>query len=119
MNVLVAENDKLTRDQAVVGLENFGSFEVDVAMGMTALADDVTDPNDLPIDARGLWGGLILLGKASLNSTPGETPIEGIPTTELRGLYGGSDDVTTPASSGTYRSATAAPTSAPATRSTA
>lgn len=37
MNVLVAENDKLTRDQAVAGLENFGSFDVDVAMGMTAL----------------------------------------------------------------------------------
>lgn len=41
---------------------------------------------------RGLWGGLILLGKAGLNSTPGETSIEGIPTTEPRGLYGGSDD---------------------------
>jgi len=41
---------------------------------------------------RGQWGGLIILGKASLNSTPGETAIEGIPTTETRGLYGGSDD---------------------------
>lgn len=40
----------------------------------------------------GLWGGLILLGKAGLNSTPGETAIEGIPTSETRGLYGGSDD---------------------------
>jgi len=37
MNVLVAENDKLTRDQAVTGLENFEIFEVDVAMGMSAL----------------------------------------------------------------------------------
>lgn len=39
---------------------------------------------------KGLWGGLIVLGKAGLNSTPGETAIEGIPTTEPRGLYGGS-----------------------------
>ena len=31
MNVLVAEDDKITRDHAVVGLENFGSFDVDVA----------------------------------------------------------------------------------------
>lgn len=41
---------------------------------------------------RGSWGGLIVLGKASLNSTPGETQIEGIPTSETRGLYGGSLD---------------------------
>ncbi|MDQ7051624.1 MAG: hypothetical protein Q9P14_01515 [candidate division KSB1 bacterium] len=58
----------------------------------TAEADDVTDPNDLPLDARGLWGGVIILGRAGLNSTPGETAIEGIPTTEPRGLYGGNDD---------------------------
>jgi hypothetical protein len=41
---------------------------------------------------RGQWGGLIILGKARLNSTPGETAIEGIPTTETRGLYGGNND---------------------------
>ena len=28
-------------------------------------------------DARGLWGGVIILGRANLNSEPGETPIEG------------------------------------------
>lgn len=58
----------------------------------TAEADDVNDPDDLPLDARGLWGGVLILGEARLNSTPGETAIEGIPTTEPRGLYGGSDD---------------------------
>jgi len=41
---------------------------------------------------RGQWGGLIVLGNASLNSSPGESAIEGIPTNELRGLYGGNDD---------------------------
>lgn len=58
----------------------------------TAEADDVADPFDLPLDARGLWGGVILLGNATLNSSPGQTPIEGIPTTEPRGSYGGTDD---------------------------
>lgn len=38
------------------------------------------------------WGGLIILGDASLNSTPGESAIEGISTSENRGLYGGSND---------------------------
>lgn len=58
----------------------------------TALADDPNNPNDLPADAKGLWGGVIVLGRARLNSSAGQDPIEGIPTTEPRGLYGGSDD---------------------------
>ena len=41
---------------------------------------------------RGQWGGLIVLGNASLNSAPGESSIEGIPTNEVRGLYGGTND---------------------------
>ena len=43
-------------------------------------------------DQRGRWGGLIILGSASLNSIPGETAIEGIPTSETRGTYGGNLD---------------------------
>ncbi len=52
------------------------------------------DPLDgsTPFDTRGQWGGVIVLGSAGLNSSPGETQIEGIPETEPRGLYGGSDD---------------------------
>jgi len=38
------------------------------------------------------WGGVVILGNAGLNSTPGETAIEGISTSETRGLYGGSND---------------------------
>ncbi|GAB4250553.1 MAG: hypothetical protein Kow0079_03910 [Vicingaceae bacterium] len=52
------------------------------------------DPLDgtTPITTSGQWGGLIVLGSAKLNSTPGETQIEGIPTSETRGLYGGTND---------------------------
>ncbi|MCB0260439.1 MAG: T9SS C-terminal target domain-containing protein, partial [Calditrichaeota bacterium] len=53
---------------------------------------DVSDPNDLDLNTRGLWGGVILLGKARINTTLGEGQIEGIPTTEPRGAYGGNDD---------------------------
>lgn len=56
----------------------------------TAITDDLN--GSVPTLARGLWGGIIILGNAVLNSTPGETNIEGIPTTEVRGLYGGNDD---------------------------
>ncbi len=43
-------------------------------------------------DFRGLWGGVILLGKATINSSESELAIEGIPTSERRGLYGGEQD---------------------------
>lgn len=56
----------------------------------TAEADNLN--GNIPTMTRGLWGGVIILGNAGLNSTPGETAIEGIPTSESRGLYGGSDD---------------------------
>ncbi len=52
------------------------------------------------IDENGLWGGIIILGKATLNSTPGESAIEGISTIETRGLYGGTNDND---NSGVYR----------------
>ena len=65
---------------------------------MTSEADKLD--GNLPATSRGLWGGLIVLGKAGLNSSPGESAIEGIPTSETRGLYGGSNDDD---NSGTYQ----------------
>ena len=56
----------------------------------TAEADDLS--GTLAKTDRGLWGGLIILGRASLNSSPGESQIEGIPTNEPRGRYGGVTD---------------------------
>ncbi len=56
----------------------------------TAEADDL-DGSVANLD-DGLWGGVIMLGKASLNTVPGEQQIEGIPQTEPRGIYGGDDD---------------------------
>lgn len=56
------------------------TFEADALDGST------------PFNVRGQWGGVILLGEATLNSSPGETQIEGIPDTESRGLYGGTND---------------------------
>ena len=46
-----------------------------------------------PFNVRGQWGGVILLGSAQLNSSPGETQIEGIPDNESRGRYGGIDNM--------------------------
>ena len=41
---------------------------------------------------QGRWGGVIILGKADLNTISESKSIEGIPTTEPRGSYGGTND---------------------------
>ncbi len=63
----------------------------------TAAEDDLSDPYDLGPSDRGKWGGLILLGRARLNSPaasgmPITDNIEGIPVTDARGRFGGDDD---------------------------
>jgi hypothetical protein len=56
----------------------------------TAEADDLNGSvQDL---TDGLWGGVIVLGKAELNTIPREQQIEGISQTEPRGVYGGTDN---------------------------
>jgi hypothetical protein len=55
----------------------------------TAEGDDPTDFTDLPLDATGRWGGLVLLGRASTNRAGNTGQIEGISSTETRAVYGG------------------------------
>lgn len=76
----------------------------------TSIADEISpediaagnfaSPN-LASDVSGLWGGVIILGKAKIsasNTTGGvttqlsEVQIDGIPTSDTNGLYGGSED---------------------------
>ncbi|MFK7970426.1 MAG: T9SS type A sorting domain-containing protein [Bacteroidia bacterium] len=54
----------------------------------TAANDDLANPVDIRPGTKGLWGGLIILGNASLNSTPGSTEIEGLPSGDARSQYG-------------------------------
>ncbi|MCK4881116.1 MAG: hypothetical protein KAS82_10660 [Bacteroidales bacterium] len=56
----------------------------------TAEGDDLE--GSVPLEARGLWGGLVILGNATINTPSGEDLIEGIPISEPRGIYGGFDD---------------------------
>ena len=63
----------------------------------TAEEDDVNDPEDFGSTDRGMWGGLIVLGNATLNSpadsgSPITDNIEGIDINEPRGIFGGNDD---------------------------
>ncbi|WP_017730394.1 hypothetical protein [Nafulsella turpanensis] len=61
----------------------------------TALEDEIQPgevKSTLPLTARGLWGGLMILGNASITTQAGEAGIEGIPVEETRGIYGGTND---------------------------
>ena len=70
----------------------------------TAEVDDVTDPTDMPLDARGKWGGVIILGRAGINPANGVNNIEGIDaTTEPRGRFGGGANPDDNDNSGVFR----------------
>lgn len=59
----------------------------------TAESDNLstTQPNLTESD-RGLWGGVVILGRARINTVSGQGNIEGIATNDARGIYGGTDD---------------------------
>lgn len=61
----------------------------------TSVADEIVSgqinsPN-LDPDVNGLWGGLIVLGSAPIAASDTEIQIEGIPTEDENGLYGGTN----------------------------
>jgi len=59
----------------------------------TAEDDDVNNPTDLTQKDNALWGGLAILGKGvTRKNGNAQVNVEGIPTTEPRGLYGGTDN---------------------------
>jgi hypothetical protein len=68
-------------------------------------ADDLLDPNDIPLWTRNLWGGVVIYGRSVLNTPSdvnGQTAnpkydlFEGLPDTVVNGQnvnrYGGNDD---------------------------
>ncbi|MDZ7848706.1 MAG: hypothetical protein U5L96_19340 [Owenweeksia sp.] len=67
---------------------------------MTVTPEDVAAGNfgspNLDPDINGLWGGVIVLGKATISGSNSsgdvsEVQIEGIPTSDPNGLYGGTE----------------------------
>ena len=68
----------------------------------TSVSDEITPANvaagnlaspNLDANTSGLWGGLIILGRAPISASANEVQIEGIPTTDANGLYGGVDSL--------------------------
>jgi hypothetical protein len=57
----------------------------------TSIKDDLSTTEDLPDDFRGGWGGVIILGRAPINTAAGLHAIEGVPPDAFRNVYGGED----------------------------
>ncbi|MGQ1889724.1 hypothetical protein ACT29H_04710 [Thermophagus sp. OGC60D27] len=55
----------------------------------TVKGDDLK--GSIPIENNGLWGGVIILGNAPVNTPSGENLIEGLPTEDYRAFYGGTN----------------------------
>lgn len=72
------------------GAQIFAEGTQDCPIVMTYEADPLD--GSIPYDTRGQWGGLIVLGNATLN-TNGPAQVEGIPSDNDLAIYGGPDDL--------------------------
>ena len=63
----------------MVNADLIADGNADAPIIFTAEADNVNDPTDTDENDRGLWGGVILLGRSTTNSTPAINNIEGVP----------------------------------------
>ncbi|MEP0366528.1 MAG: hypothetical protein ABJN36_03790 [Cyclobacteriaceae bacterium] len=93
--LLVARGGKLMAEGSATAPIIFTSL-LDEITPEDVAAGNFGSPN-LDSDIDGLWGGVIVLGKAKIsasndNGDLSEVQIEGIPTSDSNGLYGGSDD---------------------------
>jgi len=75
-----------------VGAQIFAEGTAEQPIIFTSDLDDVSDPSDLEAIDRGLWGGLILLGDATIARPGGTDNIEGIPADQDKASFGGTDD---------------------------
>lgn len=93
--LLVARGGKLIAEGTATAPIIFTTVGDEITVADIA-AGNFASPNLEPT-ANGLWGGLIVLGKAPIsasndnNEDISEVQIEGIPTSDPNGLYGGND----------------------------
>lgn len=93
--LVVARDAKLMAEGTADSPIIFTSVADEISPAYVA-AGDFASPNLEP-DVNGLWGGVIVLGNARISASNDagdltEVQIEGIPTSDPNGLYGGSDD---------------------------
>nr|WP_321358803.1 hypothetical protein [uncultured Draconibacterium sp.] len=83
----------ITRGAKIMAEGTAGEPIIFTSVADNIMPGEIVSPNLEPT-LNGLWGGLIVLGKAhvSLKSNELAGQIEGIPSDDTNGLYGGEDD---------------------------
>jgi hypothetical protein len=71
----------------------FATGTADAPIIFTAEDDDLTDDGDFTIEDSGEWGGLIILGNATIARPGGSDNIEGIDADEARAAFGGTNNM--------------------------
>ena len=74
------------------GAQIFARGTADAPVIFTAYEDDLTDDGDFTSADRGEWGGVLILGRATIARPGGEDGIEGIASSEARARFGGTMD---------------------------
>jgi hypothetical protein len=87
--LLIARGGKLNAEGTATAPIIFTSVADEISVAQVA-SGDFKSPN-LDATVSGRWGGLLILGKAPISASANEVQIEGIPTTDANGLYGGTD----------------------------
>lgn len=85
--LLVAQGAKIMAEGTKAKPIIFTTTDDEIASGFTSVAS----PN-VEQSVNGKWGGLIILGKASISADAPTAQIEGIPASDINGLYGGNLD---------------------------
>ncbi len=96
--VIKAEDGQSVNASALVvarGGKIYAMGEPNAPIIFTSIQDNISSADLLTYQDRGLWGGVVLLGKASTNNAS-QKEIEGVneilPTGDTRAEYGGDDD---------------------------
>jgi len=87
--LLIARGGKLIANGTANAPIIFTSVACEISPEDVA-AGNFASPN-LDPDIDGLWGGLLILGKAPISADAAAVQIEGIPPSDQNGLYGGDD----------------------------
>lgn len=74
------------------GAQIFARGTASAPVIFTAEEDDLTDNGDFTAQDRGEWGGLIVLGSATIARPDGEDGVEGIDADEDRAQFGGTNN---------------------------
>ena len=79
-------------DASVLMIARGGKIMAEGTAELPIIMTTTDDDGTLTAADKGKWGGLVVLGKASISAEQAEVQIEGVDASDVNGLYGGTAD---------------------------